>query len=331
MAAASTGRGIVLGAASGMKNLQHLLVVATTCGVTLAVAVLTEPGATEAAADAPDRTLTLTALVRDFRAAHERNGHPDFQAFAGRVHLGLVEPELGPDDKPVMADAAGWQLQRDYRDEAGRPINPWLVRDGTIEAAREGRIQRTGARRLTSPERFDQWYRDVPGVNVSYAVDLVLHEDPPGSGVFVYDSHGRRSTELNAWMQGLPIRGFFPINGRGWGNYRFHHRGSTNFHFTTELATTFTYREDAGYVFGFSGDDDLWVFIDGRLVIDLGGVHPEATQWVDLDELDWLEDGETYAMHIFHAERRTVQSNFRVETTIPLRPRAAVQAFDAYD
>ncbi len=314
-----------------VKSLHQILVVAATCGVVAAAAVLTRPSAIEGAEAAEPRTLALTAVVRDFRAAHERGGHPDFQQFAGRVHVGLVETELGPDDRPVMADPAGRELRRNFLDEDGLPISPLLVEDGTLDAEREGSLRSTGSRRLTSPERFDQWYRDVPGVNLSYAVELVLHEDPPGSGVFVYDSHGRRSTELNPWMRGLPIRGFFPINGRGWGNYARYDRGSTNFHFTTELATTFTFREDAGFVFGFSGDDDLWVFIDGRMVIDLGGVHPEATQWIDLDELDWLEDGETYAMHIFHAERRTVQSNFRVETTIPLRPRASVQAFDAFD
>jgi fibro-slime domain-containing protein len=54
-------------------------------------------------------------------------------------------------------------------------------------------------------------------------------------------------------------------------------------------------------------------------VIDLGGLHSKKEQYLDLDRLSWLEDGGRYRLDIFHAERRTTQSNFRIETTIELR------------
>jgi fibro-slime domain-containing protein len=90
-----------------------------------------------------------------------------------------------------------------------------------------------------------------------------------------------------------------------------------NFHFTTEIHTRFTYR--GGERFTFTGDDDLWLFINDRLAIDLGGLHPQLSATVDLDASAaalGLEAGETYPMDIFHAERHTDASNFHVETTI---------------
>jgi fibro-slime domain-containing protein len=40
---------------------------------------------------------------------------------------------------------------------------------------------------------------------------------------------------------------------------------------------------------------------------------------INLDRLSWLNDGQTYPLKVFHAERHTTQSNFRIDTTIQLR------------
>ena len=63
----------------------------------------------------------------------------------------------------------------------------------------------------------------------------------------------------------------------------------------------------------------MWVFINRRLAINLGGLHTPESASLSLDEhIDDLElvQDEIYPINIFFAERHTVESNFTLETSV---------------
>jgi len=150
---------------------------------------------------------------------------------------------------------------------------------------------------MTTKADFDQWYRFVDGVNKPYLMYFQFMTDAAGTATF---SSNR----------------FFPLDGAGWGNSGSDEGGMMrNFGFTTELHTKFKY--NGGETFTFTGDDDLWVFVNDRLALDLGGLHPMATGTLDLDAsaaMLGITRGQVYKMDLFHAERHTNASNFQVQT-----------------
>jgi fibro-slime domain-containing protein len=87
-----------------------------------------------------------------------------------------------------------------------------------------------------------------------------------------------------------------------------------NFLFTTEIHIQFSYEASRTQRFSFLGDDDLWVFLNGRLIIDLGGWHEPLEGEFSLDAdtaaRHGLADGEMYEIAVFHAERQPFGSSF---------------------
>jgi len=267
------------------------------------------------AADAPDK-IVLTGVIRDFKVSH-----PDFEAYADTSATGLVNKTL---------------------DEEGKPTAKYLrVKDGKgTDSTKSGTKQA-----ITSHESFSQWFRDVPGVNkrIEYAITLEKHATKPG--VYVFAREKAKSGSNHNY--------FFPIDNAGWGytggstdklgTKKFIYDGSNNaskrnYHFTYELKTKFTFtprnERNSDLVFEFTGDDDVWVFINGKLAVDLGGVHGQLQGSVNLDtkkaELGLVE-GETYELVLFFAERCSTESNFRIETTMQLEEIKPTTVAPTYD
>jgi fibro-slime domain-containing protein len=185
-----------------------------------------------------------------------QSSHPDFEKFLGD-DPGIITKDLGADGKPVYA---------------GNPTTPTT----------------------TGKTNFDQWYRDVSGVNIPIEITIPLQK--VDGQTYTYDNPA-----------------FFPIDGQGWGNEFNTH----NYHFTVEVHTQFTY--EGGEIFTFTGDDDLFTYINKKRVINLGGVHGAESSSVNLDQVAGdigLVKGQKYPLDIFSAERHTSESHFRIDTTI---------------
>jgi len=185
-----------------------------------------------------------------------KRSHPDFEHRAQNgiwsATKGLVQKKLGEDGKPVFR----------------------------------------GGCTLSTQEHFDEWYNDVPGVNVPVRIKLDM-------------------TRTKSGTLGMDSPNFFPIDGKGFKDEVYGH----NYWFTMEMHHTFTYK--VGKRFTFRGDDDIWVFINGSLALDLGGSHTPQEETIDLDNLG-LAPGQRASFDLFYAERHTRESTLRLETTLDL-------------
>lgn len=231
----------------------------------------------------------LAMTIRDFSREH-----PDFERGA---HGGKPGPFFG--DAGVIKDM----------------VNPVL--DPVTKKPTQGT-------RSFFQTKFPDWFNtntatetDPKLKNYEVCKDLDVLKD--GEGYWTYSS-----------LHQNPAKGFFPIND-------FNKFGETytsgyndnydrtkfafnppeipkqNFHFCMEMHADFKYEK--GQNFSFIGDDDVWVFINNKMAIDLGGPHSPERASVSLDTLK-LTEGNKYNFDLFYCERSTSGSNLYIQTSI---------------
>ena len=144
--------------------------------------------------------------------------------------------------------------------------------------------------------------------------------------------------------------GWYPLNNLGF-NEKYQY--NLNYHTSTAGSGQFVYHEADDLFFAFTGDDDVYLYINNKLVIDDGGIHGQSTSEVYLEDSvgtgtnvtsqttgstndqTWaqylgLEEGGIYDFDFFQMERNVTESNFSIYTNINVVDSSAVPQKKVY-
>lgn len=198
----------------------------------------------------------------------------------------------------IMENHAGFHLDSPFSLDAC----------GTVFNDTQGAASSDSDAAVTSSSSFDQWFRDELGTNLSVGYTLRFVRDV--SGVYEYINEE-----------------FYPVDDMLFGN----EGGSHNNNFTFEATFSFVYQTCTGQFIEMASADDSYLFLDGGLVIDLGGVLHGQRQIIGLDRLG-LVDGNTYQVKFFYANRHAPNAELTVRTNVeivaPMMTQAITAAFD---
>lgn len=188
----------------------------------------------------------------------------------------------------------------------------------------------------------------IYGMAVDAYKSIVLTDNGAGTYSFEagysdnpkYVDYDRTNGTISQGTGGTATVGFYPLDKLGYEQSGLLTKTSAidsthNGSFTLRGESQFVYKEASNLYFTFTGDDDVYMYINGTLALDLGGAHGRNSKTVNLNDLDatkyGLKEGQVATFTFFYMERCSDASTFGIETNMELVQRAINVEKKAYD
>jgi fibro-slime domain-containing protein len=210
---------------------------------------------------------------------HSDGTNPEFeQPHMAGIHSGMAAEVLDSEKKPLLGTSPylNYGIAKWFR--------PWQQGDFAV------------------PKYLKQSGGEFDAV-MTYAGMITINYDTSFKNFTIQDSLEFQSVIGSPGIFQYSNANFFPLDGKGLGNEGENHNYSFAMEFHDSVFLT------GGLTLTFGGDDDIWVFINNRLAVDLGGIHLPETTKVALDTVKGLTMGKMYPLDVYYAERHSTASS----------------------
>jgi fibro-slime domain-containing protein len=230
-------------------------------------------------------TLWVPVTFYDF---HSNKSNTEFEAnYSGGRRQNMVASTLDADNKPIIGSNPylNYYIKywyRDWLDSAKGDYTRPLYNNGTFVRNETVTWDTTFKNKVYEDSLPFEYVGDEPGYR---------------PGTYKFDNNREEFYPLDAGDTGFGREGL-----------------SHNYSFTMELHWKFT--KVQGLKFLFTGDDDVWAYINGQRRMDIGGIHSAITDSIIVDNIPGLTNGQEYSFDFFYAERHTSNSNIQIMTNI---------------